>query len=64
MLSIKNGESMKGNLIEAIYPYRYRWDIASTMIQKADCDEAERIKAMEWLKKFHKDLKVENIKQS
>ncbi len=55
---------MKGNLIEEIYPYRYRWDIASTMIQKADCDEAERIKAMEWLKKFHKDLKVENIKQS
>lgn len=50
---------MKGNLIETIYPYRYRWDIASTMIDKADCEKEERIEATEWLKQFHKEIKVE-----
>lgn len=55
----KDSENMKGNLIETIYPYRYRWDIASTMIDKADCEKEERIEATEWLKQFHKEIKVE-----
>lgn len=48
------------SLIEAIYPFRHKWDIASQMIQKADCEEEERIKAMAWLKKFHDGLKRED----
>lgn len=47
------------NLISAIYPFRDRWDIANQMIQKADCEQEERIKAIEWLKKFHDDSNTE-----
>ncbi len=48
-------------LIKQIYPYRYRCDIANKIIEKADCEESERIEAKKWLKDFHNSLKVEII---